>query len=63
MVDIGQDRLGQHGDDIYDLLMAAHAALSSEDSAKLNARLVLLLINAVGDEKTLRTIIARAKTP
>jgi hypothetical protein len=63
MFDIGKDRLGQHGDDIYDLLMAAHAGLSFEDSAKLNARLVLLLINAVGDEKTLRAIIARANTP
>jgi Protein of unknown function (DUF2783) len=63
MLDIGKDKLGQHGDDIYDLLMAAHAGLSLADSAKLNARLVLLLINAVGDEATLRTIIARAKTP
>ena len=63
MVDIGKDQLGQHGDDIYDLLMAAHATLSPEDSAKLNARLVLLLINAVGDEATLRAIIARAQTP
>jgi Protein of unknown function (DUF2783) len=61
MADIGQDRLGQHGDNIYDLLMAAHVGLSPEDSARLNARLVLLLINAVGDEKTLCAIIARAQ--
>jgi Protein of unknown function (DUF2783) len=63
MTDIGQDRLGQHGDDIYDLLIAAHARLAPEESAKLNTRLVLLLINAVGDADTLRAIITRAQTP
>jgi Protein of unknown function (DUF2783) len=63
MTDIGQDRLGQHGDDIYDLLMAAHVGLSPEESAKLNTRLVLLLINAVGNADTLRAIIARAQKP
>ena len=63
MIDIGKDNLGARGDDIYDLLMQTHAGLSTEDSARLNARLVLLLTNAVGDYETLKAIIARAKKP
>ena len=60
MVDIGTDRLGSRGDDFYELLLAAHAQLSDQESARLNARLVLLLANAVGDFETLEAIIARA---
>ena len=47
--EIGRDRLGAVGDDFYAALMAAHEGLSFEESARLNARLVLLLANAVGD--------------
>lgn len=49
MTDIGRDRLGAAGDDVYGALMAAHAGLSFEESVTLNARLVLLLANEVGD--------------
>lgn len=63
MIDIGKDNLGARGDDIYDLLMQAHTGLSAEDSARLSARLVLLLANAVGDYETLKAIIARAMKP
>ena len=63
MTDIGKDNLGTHGDDIYDLLIKVHADLSPGDSARLNARLVLLLINAVGDHDILKAIIERAKQP
>ena len=63
MTDIGKDKLGSHGDDVYDLLIKAHTGLSPDDSARLNARLVLLLINAVGDHDTLMAILTRAQKP
>ena len=61
MVDLGADRLGSRVDDFYELLMDAHKGLSAEESLKLNARLVLILANAVGDFETLKVAIERAK--
>ena len=58
---VGRDRLGAAGDDFYAALMAAHEGLSLEDSAKLNARLVLLLANQVGDPETLKKVLAAAR--
>lgn len=57
---IGRDGLGAAGDDVYAALMAAHEGLSFEESARLNARLVLLLANAVGDRDILADILATA---
>jgi hypothetical protein len=48
-------------DDFYQALIEAHAGLSERDSAALNARLILLLANQVGDLATLREAIAAAK--
>jgi len=48
-------------DDFYQALIDAHAGLTEEQSAALNARLVLLLANQVGDYETLRAAIAAAK--
>lgn len=59
--EIGRDRLGTAGDDFYAALMAAHDGLSTEESARLNARLVLLLANEVGDAERLKRIIAAAR--
>lgn len=59
--DIGRDRLGAAGDDFYAALMAAHEGLSFEESARLNARLVLLLANQVGDPETLKKVLAAAR--
>lgn len=59
---IGRDRLGATGDDFYAALMAAHEGLSFEESARLNARLVLLLANRVGDLETLKAAIEAAKS-
>jgi hypothetical protein len=36
-------------DDFYDALIAAHRGLSEEQSAMLNAKLILLLANHIGD--------------
>lgn len=60
--EIGRDRLGAAGDDFYAALMAAHEGLSFEESAKLNARLVLLLANQVGDLQTLKAALQAART-
>ena len=43
-------------DDIYAKLIAAHEGLSEAESHAMNARLILLLMNHIGDEK----IIAEA---
>lgn len=48
-------------DDFYQALIEAHAGLSDEQSAALNARLVLLLANHVGDLETLREAIVAAR--
>lgn len=48
-------------DDFYQVLIDAHAGLSIEQSAALNARLILLLANQVGDFETLREVVAAAR--
>jgi hypothetical protein len=58
---IGRDRLGAAGDDFYAALMAAHEGLSFEESAALNARLVLILANQVGDLDVLRAALEAAR--
>lgn len=58
---IGKDRFGSAGDDVYAALMAAHDGLSFEESARLNARLVLLLANEVGDRETIEAILKAAR--
>lgn len=48
-------------DDFYQTLIDAHAGLSDAQSAALNARLILLLANQIGDLETLKEAIAAAK--
>lgn len=48
-------------DGFYEALVAAHHGLSDEESNDLNARLVLLLANQVGDQKVLLACIAEAR--
>ncbi|MEC9245010.1 DUF2783 domain-containing protein [Nitratireductor rhodophyticola] len=60
-IEIGQDRLGAAGDDFYAALMAAHEGLSFEESARLNAKLVLLLANQVGDLEVIRAALRAAR--
>ncbi len=57
---LGTDRLTGSGDDIYADLLAAHDGLSVRKSARLNARLVLLLANELGDSHRIRAAIKRA---
>lgn len=48
-------------DAVYECLIAAHAGLCFDDSAKLNARLILLLFNHIGDGIVLHEAIQCAK--
>jgi len=48
-------------DDFYQALIEAHAGLSEQESAALNARLILLFANQVGDLETLKEAIAAAR--
>jgi len=52
------------GDDFYEALIDTHRDLSDEQSAMVNAKLVLLLANHIGDLSTLRDAmhIARSDT-
>ena len=59
-VDFESDGFKGRGDDFYALLMAAHDGLSHEESVRLNARLVLLLANQIGDMDALEEILAAA---
>ncbi len=49
------------GDAFYEALIAAHRDLDDERSELLNARLVLLLANHVGDVDVLREALALAR--
>jgi hypothetical protein len=48
-------------DEFYQALIDAHAGLTEAQSAALNARLILLLANQVGNLDTLRAAIAAAR--
>ncbi len=48
-------------DDFYEALIAAHSDLTEEQSRMLNARLILLLANQIGDTGILRAAIAKAR--
>lgn len=50
-------------DDFYADLIAAHEGLSDDDSAALNARLILLLANHIGDREALSEALALARQP
>jgi len=49
------------GDDFYDALIETHRSLGDDASRLLNARLVLLLANHIGDLRVLREAMAAAR--
>ncbi|UCU93548.1 DUF2783 domain-containing protein [Hydrogenophaga taeniospiralis] len=51
----------QDADAFYEQLLDAHVGLSREDSELLNARLILLLANQVGDSRVLSECIEAAR--
>jgi Protein of unknown function (DUF2783) len=49
------------GDDFYEVLIDTHRGLSDDHSRLLNARLILLLANHIGDLAVLRQALAAAR--
>jgi hypothetical protein len=49
------------GDEFYEALIEAHRDLSDEQSRLVNARLILLLANHVGDLRVLREALQAAR--
>ena len=47
-------------DDFYESLIALHRDLTAEQSAKVNARLILLLANHIGDAAVLEQALRAA---
>lgn len=50
-------------DGFYEALMAAHRDLTPEQSRRLDARLVLLLANHIGDQNVVMEAIRMAAAP
>lgn len=55
------DRLSPQQDDFYNALMEAHDGLSEAESHALNARLILLIANQIGDLDVLRDLLTTAR--
>ncbi len=49
-------------DGFYEALIAVHEGLSEAESAALNARLILILANQIGDTETLFEALQLAQT-
>jgi hypothetical protein len=49
------------GDDFYEALIETHHGLTDEESEALNARLILLLANHIGDLRVLRQALQAAR--
>ena len=48
-------------DDFYERLIATHRGLTDEESALVNAKLILLLANHIGDPEVLAQAMAAAR--
>lgn len=51
------DRLGSSGDEFYECLMKVHEGLDESESHSLNAKLVLLMANEIGDISVLTRLL------
>ncbi|MEX1035240.1 MAG: DUF2783 domain-containing protein [Sneathiella sp.] len=55
-----KDGLLGRGDEFYELLMRAHEGLDFDQSIALNARIILLMANEIGDINRLKDVINAA---
>lgn len=53
--------LGADSDALFNELLQAHEGLSAAQSEQLNAGLILILMNHIGDAGAIREAIARAR--
>lgn len=58
---VRDDNFGGEADAFYEALLKAHEGFSDADSAALDARLVLILANQIGDIGVLREALAAAR--
>jgi haloacetate dehalogenase len=61
VLDARDDNFGGEADAFYEALLRAHAGLTDADSAALDARLILILANQVGDIDVLRAALDAAR--
>lgn len=55
------DNLGARGDDIYAALLDAMHGMTPEQSQRFHVRLILLLVNHVGDQSVINEAIRLAQ--
>ncbi len=48
-------------DDVYEALLRAHGDLNAEQSQVLNAKLILLLVNHIGDRAVIDAALEKAR--
>ena len=53
--------LGTQSDSLFNELLDAHQGLSSDQSNQMNAAMILLLMNHIGDSAVIRDAVARAR--
>ncbi len=53
--------LGTDSDKLFNELLGAHDGLDREQSEQLNAGLILILMNHIGEPEVIREAIARAR--
>ena len=53
--------LGAESDRLFNELLGVHDGLSHEQSEQLNAGLILILMNHIGEPEVIREAIARAR--
>ena len=58
---IRDDNFAGRGDDVYALLVEGHEGLSDSESMAMNARLILLLANHIGDYDVLAEAVRLAR--
>ncbi len=59
---ITDNNLGPQADDIYAKLLDAMEGMTQEQAHRFNARMVLLLMNQVGDSSTIKEAIRLAQS-
>ncbi len=59
---ITDNNLGPQADDIYAKLLDAMEGMTKEQAHRFNARMVLLLMNQVGDSSTIKEAIRLAQS-
>ena len=56
-----ESNLGPESDTLFNELIKAHEGLNREQSEQLNAGLILLLMNHIGEPEVIRAAINRAR--